>query len=170
MRVLETYTVENKETKDRRTVIIAEQTKSVTGDSMGVDDLLKENDQLRFDLERIKQQGTGGPGPRSSRGARMSIFSRKSIAGEGSIPSICGLDDRLRDCEEFSENAQAAIDEHDQTLEDHFEQITNLLKLKGALDTIYADMAILNRFMQDQGKRTGDDEDSSEGFRALQVN
>ena len=166
LRVLETYVVPDKDTKTSRTVILAEKQASADSSIPNVDDLLKENDQLRFDLEKVRSQAGQG---RASRGARMSIFSRKSIAGEGSIPSIVSLSDRLQEVEEMCEDFEGSLENHTNSIDKHDAQISDLFKLKNGLDTIYSDLAAVKQFMEKQNKQTNNTNEPQTIVQTLQV-
>jgi len=89
----------------------------------------------------------------------MSIFSRKSIAGEGSIPSIVSISERLQECEEYCEDFEGSIEKHTSSIDKHTEQISDLFKLKNGMDIIYSDLAALKQFMEKQNKQTNNTDD-----------
>lgn len=176
LRILESYNVPISDGRSR-TVILAEQKSVVAGneDAINVSTLLKENDQLRHDLEQLRSGGKSDPTTTDSDGQsppdrrksrKYSVFSRKSIADGGSIPSLVGLDERIRECEVFVDHAQLSFDDHDIALDQQTEKIEALLKLKANMDNILADMAEMNRFMEANGKKT--DEEDGESYKKLQ--
>jgi len=186
MQVLETYTIEDEDTGERRTLVIGEYQKP--GSKLALnqnamdniknleiqkaiqaqrsqqaisrepselnnndpDDLQKENDELREELEKARAENF-----KEHSKKRMSVISRKSIKNDGDLPVLMGLDDRLRDFDVFSETAQLTIDDHDLTLLNHAEQIDKLTNLKDSVDRILNDMGNFSRFMEENRQTTG---------------